>query len=285
MLDAAAEVDPPELGSAGHVTERAERDPDLHGVPVVEKVALHPPDRVPVGVRVPFVGHLRVEQGAQRVRVEQEAVPPVVEGVDDDREAVAPVDVPLVAAHLVGHQTLRVAFFEFGGDVEAVRVVEHPDAGALRGGRTFVGLLLDKPLGCGHLVVHRVVEDPVHGERLGEPEGAEGYPAVGVPADGFARRGSGWPENAAFHRRVKRLLAVGEPAGTTGRQPEVVLIILNPAVRGWSSRAVLGGGRAAGAQERADQQQNGRLDGPPEHLVDQRMTVHDLQRPGLQNGR
>ena len=140
--------------------------------------------------------------------MEQEAVPAVVEGVEDDREAVVPADVPVVPAHLAGRQPLRVVLFQLGGDVEAVRVVEHPDARGLRHRGALVGLLLQESFRCRHLVVDRVIEHAVHSERFGQPEGAEGHPAFGVAADGFPGRGRGRPENAAGHPRVDRRLLV-----------------------------------------------------------------------------
>ena len=191
VLDVPLEIDAPELGAAGRVAERPEGDPEFGGPAALHHPALHPPDGVPVAVRVPLVGHLGVVEGAERVGLEQEAVPAVVEGVEDDLEAVVPPDPHVVPAHFARHQRTRV--LQIGGDVEVLRVVEHPDPGGLGRRGALVRLLLQETARRRHLFIDGIVEDAVHRDRLGEPEGAEGYPAVGVAADGLAGLGPADP--------------------------------------------------------------------------------------------
>ena len=284
MLDQAAEIDPPELRAPGRVAERAERDSDLDGPAVGQPPGPHPPDSVPVGVRVPLVGDLGVVERARRVGVKQDAVPTVVEGVEDDRETVTPADVAVVATHLVCPQQFRVFLFQVGGDVEAVGVVEHPDAGRFGDRGPLVGLLLHEPFGGRHLVVDGIVEHPVHGERFGESEGADRDPAIGVPADRLVRRGRRRAEDAVRDGRTQVLLALGEPSGTAGGgEPEVVLIVLQLPVGGSRHGSVLGGG-GAGGQEGRRRHENAGRDKPPHAPCDQRLAIQDPSVPSLRIG-
>ena len=147
-------------------------------------------------------------------------------------------------------------FLQVGGDIEAVRVVEHPDAGPLRDRDALVGFLLYEPFRRRHLVVHRIVEHSVHGEWLGEPEGPERHPAVGAAADRFARRRGGRTQDPARHRGVEgSLLAGGEAAGAAAWDSQVVLAVLEPAVLRPGNRSVRSGGR--GGEQRAGGQQQG----------------------------
>ena len=105
--DDAPQVDAPGLLRLGLIAKRLERDRDLDRPALIEDGGLHVPHGVPVGVRRAFVGDLAVGEAADRVRVEEVAVPPVVEGVEQHGERVVLAELAGVAPHLVRHAPVR----------------------------------------------------------------------------------------------------------------------------------------------------------------------------------
>ena len=91
---------------------------------------------------------------------------------------------------------------------------------------TLVGFLLQESFCRRNLVVHRVIEHAVHGERLGEPERAERYPAVGITADRFPRRGAGGPRSRPAIAELTGTCCGSASRPRRGAKGQVVLIIL-----------------------------------------------------------
>ena len=133
----AAEVDPPDLGTAARVAQGLEGDRHLHGPAVFEPGRPRVPDRGPVAVHVPLIHDEAVEEAADRVQVEEEGVPPVVEGVQDEAEVLVVVDAEVIAPHFGGEHPVRLGVPAAAGDVEGVIVVEDPDLRPLGSGLAF----------------------------------------------------------------------------------------------------------------------------------------------------
>ena len=70
------------------VANRFKGDRHLDGPATIEPPRLHDPHRIPIGVGISLVGNDLVGTRAKRIRVELEAVAPVVKRVEDDAEIV-----------------------------------------------------------------------------------------------------------------------------------------------------------------------------------------------------
>ena len=123
---------PMSWSSPGLVANRLERNRDLRRPAPVEAAGPHLPHRIPVGVRVAFVGHELVGEAAERVGVEVEAVAAIVERVEQHAEHVVLAQLAGVAAQLVGGPLVgRRRVLAPARDVDEVVVEQHPGFGAL----------------------------------------------------------------------------------------------------------------------------------------------------------
>ena len=180
-----AEVDTPYLRPAAGIPQRLERDRHLHRPAVGGALRPRIPDRRPVAVHIPLVHDQPVEEAAHRVHVEEEGVPAVVEGVEDDREVLVVEDAEVVAPHLRRHHPLRLAVVTAAGDVHGVVVVEDPDLGRFRRRFPFERERLDESAHAGNAVVDGIVEAAVELEGAFEPDGAHGGAAGLVAPHGL----------------------------------------------------------------------------------------------------
>ena len=155
--DDPAEVDAPDLGAGSGVAEGLEREPQFGRPAALEARGPGIPDRGPVAVEVPLVGDEAVEEPAHRIQVEDEGVPPVVEGVEGDGEVLVEPDAPVVAPEFGGHDPVRPGVPAASGDVDRLVVEEDPDLGLFGGRRPFERLGLDEVADSGNLVVDRLV--------------------------------------------------------------------------------------------------------------------------------
>ena len=210
-----AEVDPPHLGAAARVAQRLERDPHLHGPAVFEPGRPGVPDRGPVAVGWVLIGDEAVEEPADRVHVEEEGVPAVVEGVEDDREILVVEDAEVVPPHLGRHHAVGLAVPVPAGDVHRLVVIEDPDVGRLGGRFALERERLDEAADPGHPVVDGVVETAVEIERFGEAGGPHGRSPGLVAPDHLGKLGG---RGTAYHggrrrRRALTVLVFGELGG------------------------------------------------------------------------
>ena len=173
-------VDAPELRRAGPVAQRFERDGNLDDPFVVGAAGFRVPDGVPVPVRGPLVGHRGVEQPAQRIRDEDVAVAPIVEGVEDDGEAVVAEHAGAVALHLVRHDPARFREPAARRDVQRVVVEHDPRLGRLRRGLAGVRFLLHEIGDRRHGAVHRFVEPAIELQRRVQADGPHRHVVAGV---------------------------------------------------------------------------------------------------------
>ena len=175
----APELNAPDLLARWPVTQRLERHHHLDRPAAVEAVRLDVPHRVPVAVRIPLVGDLLIDESAERVRVEEERVAPVVERVDQEAEQVVVQHVAGVALH-VGRRPFarRGAVPAAAGHVEVLLVEHHPGIGPLRRRRALVGELLDEVGDRRDVAVDRLVEPSVDAEPGRQPDGAHRRPTA-----------------------------------------------------------------------------------------------------------
>ena len=136
----------PQVCSVGGELERAERNPDLR-VPAVSVTCVRDvPDAVPVRVVLaPFVRHLRIPLRARRIGRELVAVALVVEGVEDDAEAVAAVGVE-VLLQVVDDDAAGIVVAGEHAEIERVVVVEDAHLGVEGRRLAFARVVLDEVL-------------------------------------------------------------------------------------------------------------------------------------------
>ena len=84
----AAKLDSPDRRRSRPVAERLERDLHLDGPAALEASRAHVPYRVPVAVRIAFVGDGEVAERTERIGIEGDAVAPIVERVEGHPERV-----------------------------------------------------------------------------------------------------------------------------------------------------------------------------------------------------
>ena len=148
VLIAAAEaplkVDAPGLHRLRAELQRLERNFDL-GVPAVFTDARADiPDAVPIRVLIAaLVRHLRVPLRARRVDRKLVAVALILEGIDDDLEAVSVGGVE-VLAQLVDDDLRRLGIFREYADVDRAVVVQQLDFGLVGRRLTLAGIVLDE---------------------------------------------------------------------------------------------------------------------------------------------
>ena len=230
----AADLHPPLLPRPRPVAQRPERNGHLHRPAALEPPRPHVPHRIPVAVRVAFVGDAEVADRPQGVGVERDAVAPVVEGVERDPERVVLAQLRGVAAHLVGHPLAgRGRVPHPPGDVDGGLVEQDPRLGLLARGRAFDGHLLDEAGDGGHGAVHRFVEPAVEPEAGRETDGPDRRAALRVARD--HRRG-------ARRRRAVGQTGQRESGGTRGGASGRCLLSLDLGRRRGSGRR-RGGGR------------------------------------------
>jgi len=191
----APHVHAPERRTAGAVPERLERDRDFYRPAAVEAAHRQVVHGIEVRVDLALVRDLAVPPPADRVDRELDAVPLVVERVEQERDVIALEDVVVVTPHLVGDETRHVALPAAHRHVEAILVEEHPELGLLGGRGAFDRLLLPQIGHRGHRGVHRLLEAPVDVERGLEPHGPQ-RDAAGVVA-----RHGGW--SGRRHRTIR----------------------------------------------------------------------------------
>jgi hypothetical protein len=131
------------------------------------------PDGVPVAVGILLVRHLGVPKRPERIRLEQEPVSPVVEGIEDDGEILVIEDPAIVPPHLVRDHPLGLGVPEACREIDVGVVEEHPDFGSLRLGHPLARLLLDKARDRGDVQIEALLESPVDLDRLLQPDGPE----------------------------------------------------------------------------------------------------------------
>jgi hypothetical protein len=166
------EVDAPGLRAVAAVAQRLERNLDFERPAALETAGLHEPDAVPARVLL-VVGHHHVAQRAERIGLEQVAVPAIVQRVDDEGEVLVAEDVAVVAPQLVGDLALRVAVPAARRNVQAASVEENPGVGFFGGRRSLARLLLDE---IGDRLDERIdllVQVAVNLQRRVEPHGAD----------------------------------------------------------------------------------------------------------------
>ena len=172
--DAAADLNPPGLRSARRVAERLERDRDLGRPSSFEPAGPHVPDLIPVAVRVALVRVGLIGERAQRSRIEDERVPPIVVGVEAHAEVVVVAQALRIAAHVVGDPLLRRrAVPAAAHHIEVVIVVQHPRFGAFRRRRARRRKRLDEVADRRHGLVDLFVQPAVDAERHRDPRGAD----------------------------------------------------------------------------------------------------------------
>ena len=219
--DVPAELDAPHLVHAGPEAEGLERNLHLDRPAAVEAAGAHVPDGIPVGVGVPLVGDLLIAEPPDGIDAEGEAVPVVVEGVEDDDEPVVVDELERVPLHLVGDpRRLGNRLVDAGPHVDRLVVEEDPGVGRLRGRGPLVGRLLDEIAERLDGGVDRLVEHAVQLQGRVEADGAHRRPPVGVAGDGGRRdRGGGTVDAGRRVLRRRGPLRRGRRPGR-GRQGE-----------------------------------------------------------------
>ena len=160
---------------AGVVAKRLEGNRHLDRPPALESSRAHVPHRVPVDVEIAFVGDRLVGARAERVGVEEVAVPAIVERVEDHAEGIVLAKLGRVAPQLVGNPPLgRRRIPAARGNVDVAAVEHHPGFGPFSRGCALSRYLLNEITGRLHLLVHRFVELSVHLQRFIEPDGPDG---------------------------------------------------------------------------------------------------------------
>ena len=186
--DVALEIDAPGLRRTCPVAQRLEGNGHLQGPALLETAGPDVPHSVPVEVGGPLVRNGGVEQRAQRVGDEVEAVAAVVVGVEHHREGLVAEHAVAVALHLVGDDAVRIGAPAARGDVQGVPIEQHPDLGLVPGRRAFVRLLLNEVGHRRHGVVDAFVELPVELQRTIETNRPHGGAALGVARDHLRRK-------------------------------------------------------------------------------------------------
>jgi len=162
----------------------------------------------------------RVDLRADGVHLEPERVPPVVEGVDHNLDAVVRLKVR-VAPHLGPDDSLRIVVEATNADVERRRVVEDPNLGLLRRNAALDRIYLRELTDRVRERPHVVVEPPVDYRRL-------------LDADGLDRRsGRGGLECAGRRERENRHLG---RASYDMRGMRIVNVLPRPIADSRSSR-------------------------------------------------
>ena len=162
--DGASHLDAPGLALTGHVADRLEGDGHLDGPAALEAARAHRPHRIPVGVRVPLVGLGQVDAAADRVRVEDVAVPAVEEGVEEERHVIA-AEHGTVALPAAGTDARRIAIAADDSDEQCLAVMNDADLRFLGHRFPGKGFHLDQAAGDRGLLPLRLVEDAVDGGR------------------------------------------------------------------------------------------------------------------------
>ena len=143
-LDVPTELDAPDLLAARSIAQRAEGDLRFERPAPLEPPGLELPNRVPIEVKVALVRDLAVHPSPERVEVEQDPVPAVVEGVQHEGERLVGDQVEVVAPHFVSDPLrLGTRAPAARGDVEMRGIEEQPDLRLLGGGRPVVWIELD----------------------------------------------------------------------------------------------------------------------------------------------
>ena len=192
-LDRAANIDAPDLIPPSLVPERLERNGYLHNPALLERRSLHVPDRVPVPIdRLALVTELLVSERPERIRLEHEAIPAVVERVEHHRDALVLVDAEIVPPHFVDDHPLRVAVPAAHADVDVPVVEKNPGLGFLRSGLALVGHLLDEVADRSYPGIDGVVQLAIEDEGLAETVRAKSHSSLVVASHHFGRLWRGW---------------------------------------------------------------------------------------------
>ena len=160
----AAQVHAPRLIAARVVAQRLERDGHLDGPAALEVCGLHAPDGVPVGVGWPLVGHLAVGEPADGIGVEEVAVPPIVEGVEQHEERVVLPELAGVATHFVGDSPFGVRLVGSGPTRRCSGRRRRSRPRSSQWPARFEGLLLDESTDERRHRIGRLVEQTVDGQ-------------------------------------------------------------------------------------------------------------------------
>jgi len=185
-LRVALQVDAPDLGGAGPIPERSERDRGFHRPAALEPARPEIPDRIPVDVHLALVGDLGVEAAARGVDGEDDGVAAVMERVEDDVDVV--VLAPCVSPHVVGGDPVGVLpaaeRHEDRGFVE-----RDPDIRPVGGRLSRPRFDLKEVRNRRHGVVEGLVEPAVDAERRGEADRSHRGLARVVPVHHGRRHG------------------------------------------------------------------------------------------------
>jgi hypothetical protein len=147
-------------------SERAEGNPDLHGVPVLADPPRRRPDGVPGEVLDPFGGgEERIHLHADRVHAELERTALVVEWIDQDQNVVVARNaLEIVPVGVVRPDVLRMGVDRVAGDEQVAAVMRHPAVGLDRRSDIVAGepLVVERDPGC--ILPGRLVHPAVEGD-------------------------------------------------------------------------------------------------------------------------
>ena len=177
----------------GPVAERLERDLQLDRPAALEPTRADSPDGIPVSVGIPFVRVPGIAEHAQGIGGEAERVAPIVERIEGHAEDVVVTELAPVAAHFVrepGAGWRRVP--DTRRHIDLASVEHDPAFGFLSCRGALVRCLLDEPGDGRNCAIHRLVEPAIEPNPLGELDGANRSPPVGVAGHDVGGDWRGW---------------------------------------------------------------------------------------------